>query len=304
MAQEPTHLQRAVLLRAHLSTADNPLVLTGATALDLMGLPLTGSTGWASELLGDPAPPRGAELAHARERRVHLAWHTQRRRCGLHGVQVSRSYGLDPVRGPNRSLLADPVESLVVVAPMLESWVITAVLDAMLSRPMWPTVPWPGTAFPAAAEDGLTWLAPVRCGVEGIEQRLDRLPPTSRAVRAIRSALRRCAPDTWSPMETLLRLTAVRAGFPPPVMNLRVPTGYGTRYLDAAWSMSMTALEFNGRVHSQDHSTYKDEMHRLESLRDAGWRIRVLVHEDLRVPRRRREWLVWLARQLGGKPNI
>lgn len=349
MSTEPTHLQKAVLLRSHLSTPEEPLALTGVTALDLLGLPLSGSGRWVTQILGDRPAPRGSDLRRARESWVHLAWHVRRRRCGLEGVHVTRSYGLDPVRGPNGALLTDPVEALVVAAPMLESWVLTAVLDALLSGPVWPSAPWSAVARHCAeplardplqpperahaqttamapeqarapgrarapeqvrARDRATaskqvhlaaselWVLPPEWSVPLIEGRLLRLPPTSRAVVAVRAALQRCALGTWSPMETLVRLIAVHAGFPSPVMNHRVATGYGIRHLDLAWPESMTALEFNGRVHSQDHVTYKDEMHRLEVLRDEGWAVRVLVHDDLREPRRRKEWLMWLARHL------
>lgn len=355
MATAPTHLQRAVLLQEHLSSPECPLALTSVTALDLLGLPLSGGGRWVSELLGDRHPPRGSELRRARESWVHLAWHTRRRRCGLEGVRVTRSYGLDPVRGPLRTLLTDPVEALVVAAPMLDSWALTAVLDALLSGPVWPAAPWPDavragaeqagraphraqervhapssiqvpeqvwtpgrTAVPqpvrardraTASEplhmpDGDPWGWSPEWSVPLIEGRLLRLPPTSRAVVAVRAALQRCALGSWSPMETLVRLIAVHAGFPPPVMNHRVVTDYGVRHLDLAWPESMAALEFNGRVHRQDHGTYKDEMHRLEVLRDEGWAVRVLVHDDLREPRRRKEWLTWLARHLAAPRNI
>lgn len=75
-------------------------------------------------------------------------------------------------------------------------------------------------------------------------------------------------------MKTLVRLISVHAGFPPPIMDHRVATGYGDRHLDFAWLQSMTALEFNGRVHGQDHGACRDEMHRLKVLRDERWALR------------------------------
>lgn len=336
----PTAVQRAVLLREHLSSARSPLRLTGFTALQLLGLPVPAGHSWVRTVLRGRRPPHGHDLRHHLTSTVHLAWDVTRFHSHLPDVRISRSLGTPTVLGPYGAPLVDPVEALVAAAPMMESWAITATLDALLSAgsvarvlPAAQEQPAPGlpvhgrstpqgapmsSAPPRSEKRGAApitpgsqsvwtpegcseppWFQPVTCTPDVLRRALDLMPPHSGGVRAVRVALGRTAANTWSPMETLLRLIVVAAGLPVPEMNVEVRTPYGTRYLDTAWREPKLALEFNGRVHTTDFAAYKDEMHRLEVLRDLGWAVRVLVYDDLRDPRRRAAWLQWLERGLG-----
>lgn len=333
--EPPTHLQQAVLLREHLSRGRPPLRLTGVTALQLLDLPVPRGRSWVTALLHDRPAPHGPELVRHLDSLVHLAWDTARFHSRLPQLRISRSHGLPTVLGPWLAHLVDPVEALVVAAPILDPWAITATLDALLSRGPLPravvatptsTAPPPsrapvhgvtrsssgnlstgGPSNPASERGESAPLSrprrsepvvPVTYTPEIVRALLEPLPLTSHGVRAVSRALGRTAPRMWSPMETLVRLIVVAAGFPAPVMNVTVRTPYGTRHLDLGWEEEMVAVEFNGQVHSTDHAAYKDEMHRLEVLRDLGWAVRVLVYDDLVDPRRRGEWLTWLSRRL------
>lgn len=73
------------------------------------------------------------------------------------------------------------------------------------------------------------------------------------------------------------------AWIPRPIMNFRVETLPGHSILDSAWPEHMTAAEFNGRDHSQDHATYKDEMYRTKFSEILGGSWRIVSFDDLRV---------------------
>lgn len=286
-------LQRAVLLQRHITAPHCCVRLTGITALRLLGIPVGQNYPWANRALGHPVPPRAAELDHHLHRLLHLSWLGTRRRMKDPDIILSKSYGLGSFEGPWESVLVHPVEALVVAAPMMSRWAVTACLDALfVARNLSCVLPPPSSVAQP------TSLTPA-----DVHAALDSLPPTSRAVQAVRRALSETQFPTLSPMETLARLLAMACGLPRPVMNFRVDTPLGYSLLDLAWPGSKTAVEFNGRVHS-DHEAYKDEMYRNEVLRDLGWKLRIIVFDDLRDRRRLLEWLTWLGGQLGVFPRF
>ena len=290
----PDPLQRAVLLQRHLNRPDRLVRLTGITALQVMGVPIGSHYGWANRALRHPAPSRAADLDRHLHRVTHLSWLGERCQTRDPDLALSKSYGLESFEGPWGATLVHPVEALVVAAPFLSRWALTAALDALLVDPRVQ----PATRTATPLRPGQPFLTTSR-----IHAALDSLPPTSRAVVAVRKAMRGTLFPTLSPMETLTRLMVMAAGLPIPLMNHRVQTPRGDSLLDLAWPAAMTALEFNGRVHSQNHQAYKDEMYRNEVLRDLGWKLRILVFDDLRDPRRADAWLTWLGRQLGTTPR-
>lgn len=68
------------------------------------------------------------------QKRVHqLSWDGDRRRTPFDDVKLTKSYGLNSFPGPRGNrCFAHPIEALVVAAPMMDRWSITAALDAML----------------------------------------------------------------------------------------------------------------------------------------------------------------------------
>lgn len=273
-------VQRVALLHQILDRPESQLRVTGLTALQLYGLPLGAPDAHLDRLLGHTPPPRAVEYQRMMST-PHFSWSGTRRKCPDGSALVTKSYGLGRFPGPWGSLLADPVEALVVAAPYLSRWRITACLDALMSR----TIKSPGgKSYPLYSRALL-------------EQRIDKLPPTSRSVRRVRAAFDDAAKGAWSPMESLTRLLVIALGYPPPVLNFHVIVDSADRYLDLAWPGSKVAVEYNGADHL-DRRQYGDEMFRRHRLEDNGWRVRYIVWEDLIEPERRHLLLKWLTQQL------
>lgn len=277
-------LQRTALLDQVLDRPESQIRVTGLSALQLYGLPIGGPDPVMDALLGHPPPPRAHEYAKMLGI-PHFSWTGIRRKALRGGIRVTKSYGLGRFPGPWGCHLADPVEALVVAAPFMPRWRITACCDALMSRRIEQTG---GGSFPPYDRALL-------------EKRLNALPPTSRAVLRVKAALRDAAENTWSPTETLTRLIVVAHGLPAPVMNHRAVIDFMDRYLDLAWPEARVAVEYNGADHT-DRRVYGDEMFRRQRLEDSGWSVRYIVWEDLMVPARRTLWLGWLAEHLAGHP--
>ena len=143
---------------------------------------------------------------------------------------------------------------------------------------------------------GLTALG--RRSMNEVVALLDQLPPRAQSVVRVRQALALAQGPTISAMETLLRLVVLRCGLPPMETNHPVLMDGKYVYPDLAWPVEMVALEYNGRPHWEDGRAYGDENYRIQRLRDHGWRVRVVVLDDLRDPKRRRELLQWLFHHL------
>lgn len=292
----PDHVQRAMLLQRHLNGPGSSVRITGITALQVLGIPIGSHYRWADRALCHPAPPRGNDLDEHLHRVLHLSWHGERCKTRDPSILMTKSYGLGSYAGPWGSTLVHPVEALVVAAPMMSRWALTAALDALLvHRDLRPVDSTPAWTSQSCGEP---------LSLADIYSALETLPPTSRAVMAVRTALKSTQFPTLSPMETLTRLMLLACGLPCPVMNFRVDTRLGYSLLDLAWPEHKTAIEFNGRVHSENHHAYKNEMYRNEVLRDLGWKLRIIVFDDLRDPARSVEWRTWLGRQLWVVPRF
>ncbi len=273
--------QRAALLHHVLDRPESELRVTGLTALQLYGLPLGLPNADLDHLLGHAPPARAGEY-RTMMATPHFSWLGVRRKCPDKTVLMTKSYGLGRFPGPWGSMLADPVEALVVAAPHVARWRITACLDALMTR----KIRFPGgRLFPLYSRDLLN-------------RRIDRLPPTSRAVRRVRAALDDAAQGAWSPTESLTRLIIIAHGCPPPALNFHVVVDGADRYLDLTWPESKIAVEYNGADHL-DRRQYGDEMYRRHRLEDTGWRVRYVVWEDLIDPGRRHLLLEWLSQHLG-----
>lgn len=276
-AQPLTIYQRSVLLRSHLERRDGQLAITGLTALGMLKLPADQVFGWEERLLEHAPAPRSREYL-ARSHTTHLAWSGTRVASGQKLTRVSKSLGLPGILGPWDCPLTHPLEALVAAAPVLPLWRITACLDLLLSQQL--------IAEGRTVFDTLT--------VSDVEDTLSQLPPRAQSVVRVRRALSLAQGPTISAMETLLRLVVLRCGLPPVESNFPVMMDGKYVYPDLAWPAERVALEYNGRPHWEDGKTYGDENYRLQRLRDHGWQVRVVVINDLRDPKRRRELLQWL----------
>lgn len=274
-APEVLHVwERAALLQTHRIQED--LLVSHLSAARMWGLPLSPSPmPWSHRLLGEPPAFRALET------RPQLSYLGRPRHPENGSLILHRSLGLPSATGPWDSQVTGSIETLLACMPWLPGWRAVAAVDRALMTG--PQLAGPMTGL--TADDLLSVAA--------------ALPPGTRGIARLRRAVERSAPQTWSPMETLLRLVVMRAGLPAPVMNLPVHLPDGTRFvLDLAWHKPRTALEYNGRVHYEDRRTYGDEQHRSHVLEDLGWKVRTVVVADLKDPQRLSALLRWLRRSL------
>lgn len=279
-------VERAILLQKHLQRPGAPLAVSGLHALELLQLPVGGSETWIEQLLGSRAPYTSSTVQVERAP-VQLVWWKQRVQTRQAGIRVGASRGLPLLPGPWGSAMTHPVESLAGWSRHMPLWRITACLDAVISTCF--TLPGTGEQQIFTAED--------------VGERLDELPPHSYGAVRLRRAWEQVRSPCWSPTETLTRLIAVRSGLPEPVLNHEVRIGGQRFLLDLAWPSARVAVEYNGGVHAREIQQYRDEMHRLALLRDAGWHIEVLTWDDLRIPSRRAAWVERVEERMKGVPR-
>lgn len=265
--------ERAALLQLH--CADG-LIVSHLSAAQLWGLPLSSSPApWTHGLLGE------ATRFRALESRPQLSYLEHRRNEHSEAMLLHKSVGLRPVLGPWGAMVSSPAETLLGCMPWLPGWRAVAAVDRMLVT---------GSSLHGPLD---------RLSADSLLKEADGLPAGTRGIARFRRAVGLSAASTWSPMETLLRLLVVRAGFAEPAMNLPVVAQDGSRFvLDLAWPEQLTALEYNGRVHYEDRKTYGDEQHRLHLLADAGWAVRTVVAADLKEPQRTAALMHWLRTRL------
>ncbi|KAA9395100.1 hypothetical protein FCK90_04130 [Kocuria coralli] len=282
-AQWPEDMEHPALTPWEIAAVLQPLwgptaAVSGTCAASILQIPLMTGLHWVDELLGEPAiygaPPACPQL---RTREVPRS--RERDRTQVH---VHRGFGLAPQRGPWGCAVTGPLETVLQLQPWIHGWRTTAAVDHILSKNLGPD----GTSMPLPSEAFL--------------QAVKALPRGTRGKARLAMAASRCAANTWSPMETVLRLAVESFGVHAPEPNhcVHLPSGR-TVYLDLAWPHLRKALEYNGAVHFQDRTTYGDEMHRFNALRSAGWEIYFVVAEDLKDRQRRRALRRWLATHVG-----
>lgn len=106
---------------------------------------------------------------------------------------------------------------------------------------------------------------------------------------ALRAASEQARPGVESPMETLLRLALVEAGFAEPEVNVEIRIGEAIRFRgDLVYPRERVVLEYDGVVHldreRRDHDIERERM-----LQDAGWKVIHVTADQLyrEVPRTR-----------------
>lgn len=95
-----------------------------------------------------------------------------------------------------------------------------------------------------------------------------------RNVGALRSALEQVRSRTDSPMETVLRLLIVRAGFPEPEVNGPIRNQYGAviAHGDLVFRAQKVVLEYDGGGHREERQYYRD-IYRLDDIMEERWRV-------------------------------
>lgn len=267
-----SHWERAALLQPLLG---RDFRVSHLSAGHLWGFPLSPHLAWIHDLL-DEVP-----LAPRHDERPHLSRAHCRPSQSARGHVLHRGLGLPPVEGLWGAQVTSALETLLALQDILPGWRGVAAIDFLLAH---------GTS--------MTPRSPM--SVVELERELDALPPHVRGAQSVRRGLSLAAERTWSPMETVLRLVVQHWGFPLPVPNVHVMLpGQGSAYVDLAWPEVKVGLEYNGRGHYLDPG-YAEEMHRLNQLQEAGWRIRNVLLNDLKLPDRLYSLHQWLTRTFQG----
>jgi hypothetical protein len=97
--------------------------------------------------------------------------------------------------------------------------------------------------------------------------------PGDRGVVAARTALEQIRPGAESPMESVLRLIVVDAGFPEPALNIDVADARGVFIgrVDMGWADLRIALEYDGDHHRTDRETFSHDQGRRNAFVVEDW---------------------------------
>lgn len=106
---------------------------------------------------------------------------------------------------------------------------------------------------------------------------------SGRGARLARRAARLVRPGVDSPQETRLRLLLVLAGLPEPEVNiiLRDSDGGWVYRLDLGYQQHLVAVEYDGRQHAESRAQWTKDIARREALEGRGWRMIVVLGDDL-----------------------
>ena len=104
-----------------------------------------------------------------------------------------------------------------------------------------------------------------------------------RGARLARRAAALVRPGVDSPTETRLRLLIVLAGLPEPSVNhiLRRTDGSWRRRFELSFPELMLIVEYDGRHHIEVRDQWARDLRRREELERDGWRLVVIIAEDL-----------------------
>ncbi|MCV7400176.1 hypothetical protein H7K24_08420 [Mycobacterium fragae] len=94
-----------------------------------------------------------------------------------------------------------------------------------------------------------------------------------RGIRHARIALPLVDPGAESPRETWLRLSLIRAGFPPPQTQIPVYDQYGqlVAVVDMGWEHIKLAVDYEGDHHRTDRRQFNHDIRRAEAVMELGW---------------------------------
>ena len=115
-----------------------------------------------------------------------------------------------------------------------------------------------------------------RAGLATTEDLARALRPRGHGVVLARAALESVRPGSESPMETLIRLDVVDAGFPEPELNREVFDEGGTFLgrVDMCWPQLRIALEYDGD-HHREREVFRHDQRRANGFAVNGW---IVVH--------------------------
>lgn len=115
-----------------------------------------------------------------------------------------------------------------------------------------------------------------RAALASVDDLARSLRPRAHGVVLARTALEQIRVGSESPMETLLRLDVVGAGFPEPELNRDVhdPDGVFLGRVDMCWPEQRIALEYDGD-HHRERDAFRHDQRRSNGFAVHGW---IVIH--------------------------
>jgi very-short-patch-repair endonuclease len=123
-----------------------------------------------------------------------------------------------------------------------------------------------------------------------------------RQVVRLRGLVPHADPRVDSPMESRMRWRFLEADFPAPDLQVRVPTGGRTRWLDIGWRAERVGAEFDGQEAHMTPQQLREDRLRHNWLTESGWMLLHFTKDD--VYRQHRAMLAVTARALGLPPRV
>ncbi|RFU21713.1 endonuclease domain-containing protein [Geodermatophilus marinus] len=122
-----------------------------------------------------------------------------------------------------------------------------------------------------------------------------------RQVVRLRGLVPYADPRVDSPMESRMRWRFLDARLPPPDLQVAVPVGGRSRYLDVGWEREQVGAEFDGQEAHMTPEQLRDDRRRHNWLTEHGWTLLHFTGYD--VYRAHREMVAVTARALGLPPG-
>jgi hypothetical protein len=122
-----------------------------------------------------------------------------------------------------------------------------------------------------------------------------------RQVIRLRELVPHADPRIDSPMESRMRWRFLDAGFPVPDLQVEVPAGGTSRWMDLGWREQRVGAEFDGQEAHMTPQQLRDDRHRHNWLTEQDWTLLHFTGHD--VYRAWRPMLAVTARALGLPPG-
>lgn len=122
-----------------------------------------------------------------------------------------------------------------------------------------------------------------------------------RQVIRLRELIPHADPRIDSPMESRMRWRFLAAGFPAPDLQVEVPVGGGSRWMDIGWREQRVGAEFDGQEAHMTPQQLRDDRRRHNWLTEQRWMLLHFTGHD--VYRAHRPMLAVTARALGLPPG-
>jgi hypothetical protein len=185
-----------------------------------------------------------------------------------------------PARAPRSRGVIGHQSSLLFPAIEARGLRVSSPIDTWLSL---------GTALRidelTAMGDGLVGRLHPVTDVLGLETALGSIVGR-RGIARLTAALQLIRPNTDSARETMLRLFAIRAGFPEPEVNGAIVNSLGATIAhgDLVYREYRTILEYDGGHHREDERQFNVDIDRLDQLMEEEWRV-IRVNKSLMTRR-------------------